>query len=184
MQIPLLECSGVSCPCPQAPECESWEMREGSTAARENPSQIQQVGLAPGRLITMRRGFLFGEKHAFELPLNSQSFGSQAHDVAYWHFSEWCRAARCPFIGCRLTGRRNTGVKSLCWGFKLQGLTWSFVELTSHFVQMGLRMHRQVGAMRKVLSQQAIGVLVRSALPRALWIAKIASMLVANVNRR
>jgi hypothetical protein len=35
------------------------------------------------------------------------------------------------------TGRRNTGVKSLCWGFKLQGLTWSFVELTSHFVQIG-----------------------------------------------
>ena len=25
------------------------------------------------------------------------------------------------------TGRRNTGVKSLCWGFKLQGLAWSFV---------------------------------------------------------
>jgi hypothetical protein len=25
------------------------------------------------------------------------------------------------------TGRRNTSVKSLCWGFKLQGLTWSFV---------------------------------------------------------
>ena len=47
------------------------------------------------------------------------------------------------------TGRRNTGVKSLCRGFKLQGLTWSFVELTSHFVQMGLRMHRQVGALRK-----------------------------------
>src|SRR6266436_6778162 len=71
------------------------------------------------------------------------------------------------------TGRRNTGVKSLCWGFELQGLTWSFVQLTSHFVQMGLRMHRQVGAVRKVLSQQAIGVLVRPALPRALRIAKI-----------
>jgi hypothetical protein len=25
------------------------------------------------------------------------------------------------------TGRRNTGVKSLCWCFELQGLTWSFV---------------------------------------------------------
>jgi len=25
------------------------------------------------------------------------------------------------------TGRCNTGVKSLCWCFKLQGLTWSFV---------------------------------------------------------
>src|SRR5439155_19259599 len=38
---------------------------------------------------------------------------------------------------------------------------------------MGLRMHRQVGALWKVLSQQAIGVLVRPALPRALRIAKI-----------
>src|ERR1700682_3494495 len=77
------------------------------------------------------------------------------------------------YSGAGSTGRRNTGVKSLCRGFKLQGLTWSFVELTSHFVQMGLRMHRQVGALRKVLSQQAIGVLVRPALPRALRIAKI-----------
>jgi hypothetical protein len=31
------------------------------------------------------------------------------------------------FRGVASTGRRNTGVKSLCWGFKLQGLTWSFV---------------------------------------------------------
>src|SRR6185369_10380357 len=38
---------------------------------------------------------------------------------------------------------------------------------------MGLRMHRQVGVLRKILSQQAIGVLVRPALPRALRIAKI-----------
>src|SRR5258707_677911 len=71
------------------------------------------------------------------------------------------------------TGRRNTGVKSLCWGFKLQGLTGAFVELTSHFVQRGLRVHRQVGALWKVLSQQAVGVFVRPALPRALRIAKI-----------
>ena len=34
-------------------------------------------------------------------------------------------------------------------------------------------MHRQVGALWKVLSQQAIGVLVRAALPRALRIAEI-----------
>src|SRR6266550_5854317 len=78
---------------------------------------------------------------------------------------------RCWVAGS--TGRRNTGVKSLCWGFKLQGLTWPFVELTSHFVQMGLRVHRQVGALWKVLSQLAVGVLVRPALPRALRIAKI-----------
>jgi len=34
-------------------------------------------------------------------------------------------------------------------------------------------MHRQVGALWKVLSQQAIGILVRPALPRALRVAKI-----------
>src|SRR5450759_4972212 len=83
----------------------------------------------------------------------------------------------CPryvrFTPAGSTGRRNTGVKSLCWGFKLQGLTWPFIELTCHFVQIGLRVHRQVGALRKVLPQQAIGVLVRPALPRALRIAKI-----------
>src|ERR1700692_1118519 len=78
---------------------------------------------------------------------------------------------RCSGAGS--TGRRNTGVKSLCWGFKLHGLTRPFVELASHFVQVGLRVHRQVGALREVLSQQAVGVLIRPALPRALRIAKI-----------
>ena len=29
--------------------------------------------------------------------------------------------------GAGSTGRRNTGIKSLCWRFKLQGLTWSLV---------------------------------------------------------
>src|SRR6476620_617625 len=81
--------------------------------------------------------------------------------------------AQCPKSPAGSTGRRNTGIKSLCWGFKLQGLTWSFVELTSHFVQIGLRMHRQVGAFRKVLSQQTIGVLIRAALPRALRVAEV-----------
>ena len=38
---------------------------------------------------------------------------------------------------------------------------------------MGLRVHRQVGAFGKVLSQQTVGVLVRPTLPRALRIAKI-----------
>jgi len=31
------------------------------------------------------------------------------------------------FTSAGSTGRRNTDVKSLCWGFKLQGLTWPFV---------------------------------------------------------
>src|ERR1022692_1696191 len=79
----------------------------------------------------------------------------------------------CPLWSAASTDRRNTGVKSLCWGFELQGLPWSFVELTGYFVQMGLRVYRQVGSLRKVLSQQAIGVLVRPALSRALRITEV-----------
>ena len=50
-------------------------------------------------------------------------------------------------------------------GFQLQGLTGPFVELTRHLVGMGLRVHRQVCSLRKVLSQQTIGVLIGAALP-------------------
>src|SRR5258706_15805208 len=57
----------------------------------------------------------------------------------------------CPFCAAGSTGRRNTCAKSLCWGFKLQGLSWPFVELTSHFVQIGLRVHRQVGALGRLI---------------------------------
>src|SRR5476649_874719 len=71
------------------------------------------------------------------------------------------------------TGRCNTGVESLCWGFELQGLTWPFVELTRHFVQMSLRMHRQVSSLRKILSQQTIVILIRPTLPRTLRIAEV-----------
>src|ERR1035437_2498727 len=81
--------------------------------------------------------------------------------------------ARCPLLAASSTGRCNTGVKSLRWGFKLQGLTWSFIELTRHLIQISLRVHRQVSSLRKVLSQQTIGVLVGTALPRTLRIAEV-----------
>jgi hypothetical protein len=45
--------------------------------------------------------------------------GSQA-DMRHQSSDVCCR-------GAGSTGRRNTSVKSLCWCFKLQGLTWSFV---------------------------------------------------------
>ena len=71
---------------------------------------------------------------------------SQPAHFRYWRETDVAVATfDVCFVGAGSTGRRNTGVKSLCWGFKLQGLTWSFIELTSHFVQIGLRVHRQVG---------------------------------------
>src|SRR5262249_1499481 len=78
-----------------------------------------------------------------------------------------------PLLAAGSTGRRNTGVKFLCRGFKSQGLAWPLIELAGHFVEMGLRVHRQVGSFRKILSQQAIGVLVGTALPWTLRIAKV-----------
>src|SRR5467141_4499738 len=63
----------------------------------------------------------------------------------------------CPLSAAGSTGRRNTGVKFLCLGFKSQGLAWPLIVLAGYFVEMGLRVHRQVGSFRKILSQQAIG---------------------------
>jgi hypothetical protein len=40
----------------------------------------------------------------------------------------------CPLFPADSTDQRNTGVKSLCWCLELQGLPWSFVELTRYFV--------------------------------------------------
>ena len=79
----------------------------------------------------------------------------------------------CPLCPPGSTGRRNTGVKSLRWGFECQSLTWPFVELTSHFVEMSLRIHRQVGPLREVLPQQSIGVFIGTALPRTVRIAEV-----------
>src|SRR6201981_2479251 len=57
--------------------------------------------------------------------------------------------AACPLRPAGSTGRCNTGVKFLCRGFKSQGLAWPLIELAGHFVEMGLRVHRQVGSFRK-----------------------------------
>src|SRR3974390_1488107 len=83
------------------------------------------------------------------------------------------RRRPCPLYPAGSTDRRNTCVKSLCWGFKPQGLTRPLVELACHSVQVSLRVDRQVSSFRKVLSQQTIGVLIGTALPRTLRIAEV-----------
>src|SRR5665811_765828 len=94
--------------------------------------------------------------------------------VHTWHLADNPAApAFVRYWAAGSTGRCNTGVKSLRRGFELQGLSWPFVELTGHFVQMGLRVHRQVGSLGKILSQQTVGVLIGSELSRALWITEV-----------
>ena len=45
---------------------------------------------------------------------------------------------QCPLMAATSTGRCNTCVKSFRRRFKLQRLTWPFVELTRHFIQVRL----------------------------------------------
>jgi hypothetical protein len=71
------------------------------------------------------------------------------------------------------SGRCNTSIKSFGWGCKSQSLAWSFVELPSHFVELGLRVHGQVSPLRQVLPKQTVGVLIGTTLPRTLRIAEV-----------
>src|SRR5258708_21905861 len=90
------------------------------------------------------------------------TFGSFASDMIV--SIQWGMSAS----PCRLN--RSTQHRR---GFKSQGLAWPLIELAGYFVEMGLRVHRQVGSFRKILSQQTIGVLVGTALPWTLRIAKV-----------
>jgi hypothetical protein len=48
--------------------------------------------------------------------------------VRCWHIWDMPpKPENVQLSGAGSTGRRNTSVKSLYWGCKLQGLTWSFV---------------------------------------------------------
>ena len=71
------------------------------------------------------------------------------------------------------SGRCNTSIKSFGWGCKSQSLAWSFVELPSHFVELGLRVHGQVSPLRQVLPKQTVGVFIGTTLPRTLRIAEV-----------
>jgi hypothetical protein len=84
----------------------------------------------------------------------------RAHSRLYLHYRAEPSNERLVFGGVGSIGRCNTGVKSLRWGFECQSLTRPFVERTSHFVEMSLRMHRQVGPLREVLPEQTIGVFI------------------------
>ena len=71
------------------------------------------------------------------------------------------------------TGQRNSLSITLDGSLEAQGLARSFVELPGHFIELVLGEHGQVDALREVLPQQAVGVLVRAALPGALRIAEV-----------
>ena len=119
----------ASGPRPHRRDVQDERVHAGS-AGHEYRRHLLLVQSPPDRLCRRSR---VGPKSALSSMLLVRGYAHGGHALVL---------RRCPISGVVSTGRRNTGVKSLCGGFKLQGLTWSFIELTSHFVQIGLRMHR------------------------------------------
>jgi len=70
------------------------------------------------------------------------------------------------------TGRRNTGVNLSGLGFQIARSHVVFVELTSHFVQIGCECTDKSVPFGKVLSQQAVGCSRSTRAATALRIAK------------
>ena len=90
------------------------------------------------------------------------------HSITSRHFAV---QRLCPLYAAGSPGRRNTCVKSLGRGFEPQGLARPLIELARHIVQMSLGVHRR--SLSKGPSQQTVGVLFGTALPRTLRIAEV-----------
>ena len=58
------------------------------------------------------------------------------------------------------TDRCNTFCELLSWGLIEQGLSRPFIELPCDRAEAGLAMQGQIGATRKILAQQSVGVFV------------------------
>ena len=58
------------------------------------------------------------------------------------------------------TDRRNTFRELLSWGLIEQGLSRPFIELSCDRAELGLAMQGQIGATRKILAEQSVGVFV------------------------
>ena len=71
------------------------------------------------------------------------------------------------------TGGRNDLGELLRWCQIAEGLAWSAVEAALDAAQLGGADFGEVGALRQVLAKEAVGVLVRSALPWRVWIAEV-----------
>ena len=108
------------------------------------PTKLSRFSSCPDTLLSADR-VIFADATVSTRSRSSKKCRRRRADVSSWPLADMtARDSDVRFRDAGSTGRCNTGVKSLGWGFKLQGLAWSFVELARDFVQIGLRVHRQV----------------------------------------
>src|SRR5579872_805459 len=86
-----------------------------------------------------------------------------------WDFPD----SQIPISPAVSMGRCNTCLQFTRRSFKSQSFSWTLVLAQGDFVEFGLRITRQVGSLRKVLSQEPVRVFVGATLPRALRITEI-----------
>src|SRR5271154_5475938 len=70
-------------------------------------------------------------------------------------------------------GRRNTCAQFTRWSLEAQSFSRALIETQRDLVQLGLRVAGKIGSLRQVLTQQTVGVFVRSSLPGAVRIAEV-----------
>ncbi len=70
-------------------------------------------------------------------------------------------------------GHRNGLCQGLCWGSPSEHPTWATVELKFDAGHVALGEAREIRSFGKVLPKEAVGVLVRGALPRAARITEV-----------
>lgn len=94
----------------------------------------------------------------------SEMSGQSGYALPIFHQPVWVAGST---DGC------NTFRELLSWGLIEQGLSRPFVELPCDGAKPGLAMQGQIGASRKILAQQSVGVFVRAALPGRPRVTKI-----------
>src|SRR5208337_2666776 len=92
-----------------------------------------------------------------------------------WPCPPQAPAASCPGGSFRISAEslRGEQVADLLDGFAVaEAFSGPVVEFGGDLVQLGFAVHGQVAALREVLAQQAVGVLVAAALPRLVRVAE------------
>ena len=66
---------------------------------------------------------------------------------------------------CNAVGFAGFAEEYFVWGFHVEALAWAGVQALHDVRQLGVGHRGEVGALRQILAHQAVGVLIRAALP-------------------
>src|SRR5260370_11962413 len=88
-------------------------------------------------------------------------------------WSDLIPSPQCLVSAASSTDRCNTFCELLSRRLIEQGLSRPFIELPCDGTELGLAVQGQIGATRKILTQQSVGVFVRPALPGRSRITKV-----------